>query len=76
MRIAREARATESRLKRGVTTSRRFARARPLGTRRIHDKRGIRNDYFGVDLDLVWGVVERDLVTVRKRVDALLAQHG
>ena len=34
------------------------------------------HDYFGVDLDLVWGVVERDLVTVRKRVDALLAQHG
>jgi uncharacterized protein with HEPN domain len=32
------------------------------------------HDYFGVDLDLVWGVVERELPTVRTRVGAVLAQ--
>jgi uncharacterized protein with HEPN domain len=32
------------------------------------------HDYFGVDLDLVWGVVERELPTVRTRVEAVLAQ--
>ena len=32
------------------------------------------HDYFGVDLDLVWGVIERELPTVRKTVDAVLGQ--
>jgi uncharacterized protein with HEPN domain len=32
------------------------------------------HDYFGVDLDLVWGVVERELPAVRKRIEAALAQ--
>jgi len=33
------------------------------------------HDYFGVDLDLVWRVVERELPSVRARVDAILGQH-
>lgn len=32
------------------------------------------HDYFGVDLDLVWGVVERELPTLRREVDAMLAK--
>jgi uncharacterized protein with HEPN domain len=31
------------------------------------------HDYFGVDLLLVWTVVERDLAALRRAVDALLA---
>ena len=31
------------------------------------------HDYFGVDLLLVWTVVERDLAVLRRAVDALLA---
>jgi len=30
------------------------------------------HDYFGVDLTLVWAVVERDLVVLRDTVDSLL----
>src|SRR2546422_453325 len=43
---------------------------RPVDGRR--DK--LVHDYFGVDLALVGGVVERELPTVRKRVAAVLAQ--
>ena len=32
------------------------------------------HDYFGVDLDLVWGVVERELPPVRERIEMALAQ--
>jgi uncharacterized protein with HEPN domain len=31
------------------------------------------HDYFGVDLALVWAVVERDLADLRAAVDALLS---
>lgn len=31
------------------------------------------HDYFGVDLALVWAVVERDLAVLRDTVDSLLA---
>jgi uncharacterized protein with HEPN domain len=31
------------------------------------------HDYFGVDLVLVWGVVERELSTLRAAVESLLA---
>ncbi len=31
------------------------------------------HDYFGVDLTLVWAVVERDLAVLRDTVDSLLA---
>ena len=30
------------------------------------------HDYFGVDLELVWNVVERDLPALKLRVDELL----
>ena len=30
------------------------------------------HDYFGVNLDIVWGVVEKDLPQLRRAVDALL----
>ncbi len=33
------------------------------------------HDYFGVDLMLVWAVVERDLPVLRDTVDSLLADH-
>jgi uncharacterized protein with HEPN domain len=29
-------------------------------------------DYFGVDLDLVWAVVEPELPTIRTRIAAML----
>ena len=32
------------------------------------------HDYFGVDLDLVWKVVENQLPAVRQRVDTILRQ--
>jgi uncharacterized protein with HEPN domain len=32
------------------------------------------HDYFGVDLGLVWVVVERELTTLRSAIDALLAE--
>lgn len=34
------------------------------------------HDYFGVDLDLVWQVVERQLASLRARVDAMLHEIG
>ena len=30
------------------------------------------HDYFGVDTDVVWGVVERDLGTLKREIAALL----
>ena len=33
------------------------------------------HDYFGVDLDEVWAVVERDLPLLRKKVEAILAEE-
>ena len=30
------------------------------------------HDYFGVDLEIVWAVVEKDLPTLRRAVDDLL----
>lgn len=32
------------------------------------------HDYFGVDLELVWGVVERELPALRDRVDRVLSR--
>lgn len=34
------------------------------------------HDYFGVDLDLVWQVVEHELPTLRQRVGTILLQRG
>jgi uncharacterized protein with HEPN domain len=34
------------------------------------------HEYFGVDLNLVWDVVERDLPAVRPRLDALSQRLG
>ena len=32
------------------------------------------HDYFGVNLDIVWAVVEKDLPQLRRAVDALLSE--
>lgn len=41
---------------------------------------GFRNvivhDYLGIDLDIVWGIVEQDLPVLRRTVDAMLAELG
>ena len=34
------------------------------------------HEYFGVDLELVWDVVERDLPSLRPRIQALVDQVG
>jgi uncharacterized protein with HEPN domain len=34
------------------------------------------HDYFGVDLQLVWDVVERDLPTLKVKVARLLEELG
>jgi uncharacterized protein with HEPN domain len=34
------------------------------------------HDYFGVDLDLVWAVVEQRLPELRRRVGALIDERG
>jgi uncharacterized protein with HEPN domain len=34
------------------------------------------HEYFGVNLELVWSVVERDLPGLERAVDALLADAG
>ena len=31
------------------------------------------HDYFGIDTDIVWDVVERDLSTLKRQLDDLLA---
>ena len=33
------------------------------------------HDYFGVNLDIVWAVVERDLPPLRRVVETLLASQ-
>ena len=33
------------------------------------------HDYFGIDLDEVWAVVERDLPLLRRNVEAILAEE-
>ncbi len=41
---------------------------------------GFRNvivhDYLGIDLDIVWGIVEQDLPVLRQTVDAMLTESG
>jgi uncharacterized protein with HEPN domain len=41
---------------------------------------GLRNvivhQYFGIDLGVVWNVIERDLPALKKRVEEILAQEG
>jgi len=41
---------------------------------------GFRNvivhDYLGIDLDIVWGIVEQDLPVLRQTVNAMLAELG
>lgn len=32
------------------------------------------HDYFGVDAEVVWGVVERDLGPLKREISALLAR--
>ena len=32
------------------------------------------HDYFGVDLDIVWAVVEKDLPILRRAIDRLLSE--
>ena len=32
------------------------------------------HDYFGVDLEIVWAVVQKDLPTLRRAIDDLLAE--
>jgi len=34
------------------------------------------HDYFGVDLDLVWEVVEHELAELRQRIDVMLGGRG
>jgi len=34
------------------------------------------HDYFGVDLQLVWEVLERQLPALRQSVDAILSERG
>jgi uncharacterized protein with HEPN domain len=34
------------------------------------------HDYFGVDLDLTWGVVERELPRLKAQISAILQQLG
>ena len=34
------------------------------------------HEYFGVDLDLVWDVVERELPGLKKRLEEILASFG
>jgi uncharacterized protein with HEPN domain len=34
------------------------------------------HDYFGVDLDLVWQVVEHELPTLRQRIGTILLKRG
>ncbi len=34
------------------------------------------HDYFGIDLDEVWSVVERDLPVLRREVEAILPSEG
>ncbi len=40
---------------------------------------GLRNvlvhEYFGIDLDVVWNVLQRDLPDLKQRVQDILAQH-
>jgi uncharacterized protein with HEPN domain len=33
------------------------------------------HDYFGIDLEIVWGVVDKDLPTLRRVVDRLLSER-
>ena len=41
---------------------------------------GLRNvivhEYFGIDLDVVWNVIERNLPALRESVQEILAQEG
>ncbi len=41
---------------------------------------GLRNvivhEYFGIDLGVVWNVIERDLLALKERVRGILAQEG
>jgi uncharacterized protein with HEPN domain len=38
---------------------------------------GLRNvivhEYFGIDLEIVWGVIERELPALRQRIQGILA---
>lgn len=34
------------------------------------------HDYFGINTSVVWGVVERDLPTLKKKIQALLHKFG
>ena len=34
------------------------------------------HDYFAVDTEVVWGVVERDLTELKRKVERLLAELG
>lgn len=61
------------------------ARAIPQDFKSLHPEiewkkiNGMRNtlihNYFGIDLDIVWSVVENDLPTLKTQVDAILHEH-
>jgi uncharacterized protein with HEPN domain len=34
------------------------------------------HDYFGIDLDEVWSVVERDLPELQREIEAILKAQG
>ncbi|MFQ5532923.1 MAG: DUF86 domain-containing protein [Candidatus Methylomirabilales bacterium] len=34
------------------------------------------HDYFGIDLDIVWRVVERDLPDLKRKIEGILQEYG